>query len=77
MPFFQLNFQLQSHEKFAVQVVPPMDPCGLKFQVIRTNGSRVIAVGSLAEKNRPSILLNQWVLVLANGKWREGGRVKL
>ena len=32
------------------QVVPTMDPCGLKFQVIRTNGSRVIAVGSWAEK---------------------------
>ena len=27
-----------------------MDPCGLKFQVIRTKGSRVIAVGSWAEK---------------------------
>ena len=26
-----------------------MDPCGLKFQVIRTNGSQVIAVGSWAE----------------------------
>ena len=39
-----------NHLKFAVQVVPTMDPCGLKFQVIRTNGSRVIAVGSWAEK---------------------------
>ena len=27
-----------------------MDPCGLKFQVIQTNGSRVIAVRSWAEK---------------------------
>ena len=39
-----------NHLKFAVQVVPTMDPCGLEFQVIRTNGSRVIAVGSWAEK---------------------------
>ena len=37
-----------NHLKFAVQVVPTMDPCQLKFQVIRTNGSRVIAVGSLS-----------------------------
>ena len=39
-----------NHLKFAVQVVPTMDPCGSKFQVIRTNGSRVIVVGSWAEK---------------------------
>ena len=39
-----------NHLKFAVQVVPTMDPCGLEFQVIRPNGSQVIAVGSWAEK---------------------------
>ena len=37
-----------NHLKFAVQVVPTMDPCQFKFQVIRTNGSRIIAVGSLS-----------------------------
>ena len=37
-----------NHLKFAVPVVPTMGPCGLKLQVIRTKGSRVIAVGSLS-----------------------------
>ena len=37
-----------NHLKFAVQVVPTMDPWQLKFQLIRTNGSRVIAIGSLS-----------------------------
>ena len=37
-----------NHLKFTVQVVPTMDHCRLKFQVIRTNGSQVIAVGSLS-----------------------------
>ena len=36
-----------NHLKFTAQVVPTMDHCRLKFQVIRTNGTRVIAVGSL------------------------------
>ena len=33
-----------------MQIVPTMEPCGLKFQVIWTNGSRVIAVGSRHDK---------------------------
>ena len=32
-----------------MQVVLTMDPCRLKFQVIQTNGSQVIAVGSWPE----------------------------
>ena len=42
-----------NHFKFSAQVGPTMDPYGLKFQVIWTNDSRVIAVGSWAEKICP------------------------
>ena len=49
--FFRSNFQLQSLRnclskslEICCASCPTMDPCRLKFQLIRTNGSRVIAV---------------------------------
>ena len=38
---------------------PDYEPCGLKFQGGRTNGSRVIAVGSWAEN-----IANFWLFYL-------------